>query len=112
MDHPTSSGLTPLTRDRAHASLIEILGDDEGRRTWNEICSRAQLEPDSPLELDELELLADELMDCQGAISIVGSSLAIRIRTYRMLEGVSRLGDFVDSGAMSNGDGYGHGAMA
>lgn len=94
-DAGAHNGLDGLTRARAVESLKDLLGEEEARRVWESMCRNLNVHPDGPLNLDEIEAIAEALMELGGPVSLVGNSLSIRVRTYRMLEGASRLQSFL-----------------
>lgn len=87
-----------LTRHRVLESLTALQGSLEGAQLlWAQCCERAQC-PLVPESFDQLDRIAQELSALQGPISLVGSSLAIRINTYRLLEKTRRLEAFLMDG--------------
>ena len=95
--------LEHLTRGRTIWSLEQLLGPEEASTAWASACRSAGFEPDQSLGLDDLEAVADALMAEDGTVALVGSSLAIRVRTYRMLEGASRLEAFLGPESTEDG---------
>lgn len=91
-----TDALNPLTRDPVIASLKSLVGEVEARRIWRDICRDVDADPNSEnLDFETLERIAERLTDKGGALSLVGSSLAIRIHTYRMLSSAQRLEAFL-----------------
>ncbi|MEM9554390.1 MAG: hypothetical protein AAGC60_09035 [Acidobacteriota bacterium] len=92
---PVDDELDRLTRRRAIHSLQRTLGEDAGRAAWSAACLDAGVDADRPLPLDALARVASRLANDSGPASLVGSSLAIRVRTYQMLTQARRLERFL-----------------
>ena len=105
MPEPLSSPVPPrpmldeLTTERARASLESCLGLTEGQRLWRNACADAGADANgNPKSHEELERIAEYLSGHGGPVALVGNSLAIRLRTYQMLERAGRLEKFLQNG--------------
>ncbi|MEL7061492.1 MAG: hypothetical protein AAGN46_15820 [Acidobacteriota bacterium] len=94
-DAPLEGRLDALTRGVALESLESLLGEVLGQEAWASACRRAYAPIDRPLSFKVLERVAEELARDEEAVALVGASLAVRVRTYRMLAASGRLGSFL-----------------
>jgi hypothetical protein len=76
-------------------SLISFLGRQEGERIWHRTHALLDLDLDASLDFAALEQIADELKTRLGSVALVGHSLSIQARTYRLLDSSGRLKDFL-----------------
>ena len=91
-----SNALESLTRKPTLDSLNALVGPEQAENLWQDACRQAGVSPDeSSLQLDQMDQIAQVLIAQGGAIALVGSSLSIRVRTYRMLHSAERLGSFI-----------------
>ena len=96
MEPPPGS---PLHREPTMASLNALFGEVEARRIWRDVCARADVDANSPaLDFDAMQSIAEILIARGGNLSLVGSSLSIRVHTYRMLSSAQRLEAFLEGG--------------
>lgn len=82
--------LAPPTEQDAITFLARALGADRAVATWVRTCQEAGVRSGG-LGLDELERAAQALARQEGAPGVIGSSLVIRLRTYRLLEKTRRI---------------------
>lgn len=77
--------LAPPTEQDAITFLARALGPDQAVTLWVQTCRGAGVRSGG-LGLDELERAAKALAALQGVAGVIGNSLVIRLRTYRLLE--------------------------
>ncbi len=79
-------GLEAVTRGSFLAALSRVLGTDEAKAKWIEACQVASLSPglEDPGP-EDLERVAKALVELGGLPSVVGSSMYVRLVTYRTL---------------------------
>lgn len=78
--------LTAVTRDSFLASVSRVLGPDVAQAKWSEACAAVALRPDLPdYAPEDLERVAKAFVEMGGLASVVGSSMYVRIVTYRTL---------------------------
>ena len=84
---PTIPGyaLSPPSEQDALGFLARALGPDRAAQLWVAICREAGV-PSGNLGVDELERAARVLAAQEGVAGVIGNSLVIRLRTYRLLE--------------------------
>lgn len=82
--------LAPPTEHDAMEFLARALGPDQAAALWVRTCRGAGV-PSSGMGLDELERAAQALAAQEGVAGVIGSSLLIRLRTYRLLERTRRM---------------------
>jgi hypothetical protein len=70
--------------------LARALGADRAVSLWVRTCREAGVRSGS-LGLDELERAAQALSKQEGVSGVIGNSLVIRLRTYRLLEKTRQL---------------------
>lgn len=79
-------GLAAPSRADALAALVRMFGEDEARTHWNEACEAMGIDPDrEPLDLDRLGDVARHLSEQPGLVRVVGATLWVRIRSYRVI---------------------------
>lgn len=83
-------GLAPPTEQDALGFLARALGPDQAAALWVRTCRDAGVRS-SGMSLDELERAAQALAAQEGVAGVIGSSLVIRLRTYRLLEKTRRM---------------------
>jgi hypothetical protein len=82
--------LAPPTEQDAMSFLARALGPDKAAAVWVRTCHAAGVRSVG-MGLDELERAAQVLAAQEGVAGVIGSSLVIRLRTYRLLEKTRRL---------------------
>jgi hypothetical protein len=76
--------LAPPTEQDALTFLARALGADRAASLWMRACREAGARAGA-LSRDELERVVQALAKEEGPAGVVGSSLDIRLRTYRLL---------------------------
>lgn len=76
--------LAPPTEQDALTFLARAVGADRAAGLWMRTCREAGARAGA-LSLDELERVVQALAAEEGPAGVVGSSLAIRLRSYRLL---------------------------
>ncbi|HEX2078985.1 MAG TPA: hypothetical protein VHG08_14780 [Longimicrobium sp.] len=76
--------LSPPTEQDALTFLARALGADRAATLWMRTCRETGVRAGA-LSLDELERVVQALAKEEGPAGVVGSSLAIRLRSYRLL---------------------------
>jgi hypothetical protein len=82
--------LAAPTEQDAIAFLARALGADRGVALWVRTCQEAGVRS-GQLSLDELERAAQALSVQEGVAGVIGNSMVIRLRTYRLLEKTRQL---------------------
>ena len=82
--------LAAPTEQDAITFLARALGADPAVSLWVRTCQDAGVRS-GKLTLDELERAAQALARREGVAGVIGNSLVIRLRTYRLLEKTRRL---------------------
>jgi hypothetical protein len=77
--------LAAPTEQDAVTFLARALGTDRAVQLWVRTCQDAGVRS-GKLSLDELERAALALSKHEGVAGVIGNSLVIRLRTYRLLE--------------------------
>jgi hypothetical protein len=77
-------GLAPPTQGDALASLARAVGPDRAADLWLRACAEAGV-PRSNLDVDDMMRVAERLAEQEGVVGVIGTSLAVRARTYRLL---------------------------
>lgn len=85
-DRPRIPGyeFTSPTEADAVAALIRVFGAEQGREAWRRACRAARV-PEGLVRAEDMPRLADTLIAEPGAVSAVGRSLQIRLRTHARL---------------------------
>ena len=88
---PTSApipgyGLAPPTAHDALAFLARGVVRAHGADEWLRACRRAGT-PSADLSVDEMMRVSERLAEQTGVVGIIGTSLMVRVRTYRLLAG-------------------------
>ncbi len=83
--------LAPPTEQDALGFLARALGPDGAAALWVRTCQAAGVRSGG-MGLDELERAAQALAAQEGVAGVIGNSLVIRLRTYRLLERARQLG--------------------
>jgi hypothetical protein len=80
-------GLAPPTEDDAVTMLARVLGVDGATRAWLRACRAAGVSRDGVHRLSPGELLrvGEALVKGEGAERAIGTSLAVRARTWLLL---------------------------
>ncbi|HEU0302595.1 MAG TPA: hypothetical protein VFR37_24255 [Longimicrobium sp.] len=76
--------LAPPTEQDALTFLARALGADRAASLWMRTCRGAGARAGA-LSMDELERVVQALATEEGPAGVVGSSLVIRLRSYRLL---------------------------
>lgn len=79
-------GLVPPTRHDALAFLARAVGPDRAAGVWMRACADAGA-PSSGLSVDEMMRVSERLAEQEGVVGVIGKSLVVRVRTYRLLAG-------------------------
>jgi hypothetical protein len=79
-------GLAPPTPGDALAFLARAVGPDRAAGEWLAACKRAGA-PSAGLSVDEMMRVSERLAEQEGVVGIIGQSLVVRVRTYRLLSG-------------------------
>ena len=87
-------GLTPPGPSDALAFLARAVGPDQAAAHWLRACARAGA-PRANLSVDEMMRVSEQLAGEEGVVGVIGQSLLVRVRTYRLL---------ADSAARAAGD--------
>lgn len=82
--------LAAPTEQDAITFLARALGPDRAVSLWVRTCQEAGVRS-GKLGLDELERAAQALAKQEGVAGVIGNSLVIRLRTYRLLEKTRQL---------------------
>ncbi|HYR09527.1 MAG TPA: hypothetical protein VEQ60_17265 [Longimicrobium sp.] len=82
--------LAAPTEQDAITFLARALGPDAAVSLWVRTCQEAGVRS-GRLTLDELERAAQALARQEGVAGVIGNSLVIRLRTYRLLERTRQL---------------------
>ncbi|WP_420129331.1 hypothetical protein [Longimicrobium sp.] len=82
--------LAAPTEQDAITFLARALGPDRAVSLWVRTCQEAGVRS-GKLGLDELERAAQALARQEGVAGVIGNSLVIRLRTYRLLEKTRQL---------------------
>jgi hypothetical protein len=95
MDTPTQNplpgyALAAPTEQDAITFLARALGPDRAVSLWVRTCQEAGVRS-GKLGVDELERAAQALLKHEGVAGVIGNSLVIRLRTYRLLEKTRQL---------------------
>ena len=77
--------LAAPTEQHAITFLARALGPDQAVSLWVRTCRGAGVRS-GRLSLDELERAAKALAALGGVAGVIGSSVMVRLRTYRLLE--------------------------
>jgi hypothetical protein len=80
-------GLGPPTQGDALASLARAVGPDRAAGVWLRACADAGA-PRTNLDVDEMMRVAERLAEQEGVVGVIGKSLVVRVRTYRLLAGM------------------------
>lgn len=76
--------LAAPTEQDALTFLARAIGADEAAGLWLRTCRAAGARAGA-MSMEELERVVQALAKEEGSAGVVGSSLAIRVRTYRLL---------------------------
>jgi hypothetical protein len=76
--------LSPPTEQDALGFLARALGPDHAASLWVRTCRDAGVRSGA-LGVDEMERAAVALAAHEGVAGVIGNSLVIRLRTYRLL---------------------------
>lgn len=79
-------GLTPPTAHDALAFLARAVGPDQAAGVWLRTCRQAGA-PSANLSVDEMMRVSEGLAEQEGVVGVIGKSLVVRVRTYRLLAG-------------------------
>jgi hypothetical protein len=82
--------LAAPTEQDAIAFLARAMGADRAVSLWVRTCQEAGVRS-GKLSLDELERAAQALSTQEGVAGVIGNSMVIRLRTYRLLEKTRQL---------------------
>lgn len=78
-------GLAPPSELDALTMLARVTGVDQAARVWIRARRDAGLRADGPLSPDDLLRVAEALMKGDGCEPAVGASLAVRVRSWILL---------------------------
>ncbi|HEX6041939.1 hypothetical protein [Longimicrobium sp.] len=76
--------LAPPTADDALAYLARAVGPDRAAGVWLRACAAVGA-PRATLSVDEMMRVSEHLAREQGVVGVIGQSLVVRVRTYRLL---------------------------
>jgi hypothetical protein len=79
-------GLAPPTHHDALAFLARAVGADRAASVWLRACADAGA-PRTGLGVDEMMRVSERLAEQEGVVGVIGTSLVVRVRTYRLLAG-------------------------
>jgi hypothetical protein len=85
-------GLAPPTPSDALAFLARAVGPDAAANEWLRACTAAHA-PSAGLSVDEMMRVSEELASREGVVGVIGKSLVVRVRTYRLLAGNATRGE-------------------
>lgn len=88
--HNAGYALAAPTEQDAVTFLARALGADRAVSLWVRTCQAAGVRS-GKLSLDELERAAQALAGQEGVAGVIGNSMVIRLRTYRLLEKTRQL---------------------
>jgi hypothetical protein len=77
--------LAPPTEDDALGMLARVLGPEGAASTWLRCCREAGVRRDGGMHPAELLRVGERLADEEGVPGVIGTSLAVRARTYLLL---------------------------
>lgn len=78
--------LIPPTRDDALAFLARAIGPDRAASTWVRAVAAAGVGlAGGDLSVDEMLKVAERLAAEPGVVGVIGTSLVVRLRTYRLM---------------------------
>jgi hypothetical protein len=84
--HAAEHGLVPPTRDDALAFLARAIGPDRAASTWVRAVAAAGVGTRGrELDVDEMLTVAERLAAEPGVVGVIGTSLVVRLRTYRLM---------------------------
>ena len=76
----------PPTRDDALAFLARAIGPDRAASTWVRAVAAVGVgSAGGELTVDEMLKVAERLAAEPGVVGVIGTSLAVRLRTYRLM---------------------------
>jgi hypothetical protein len=79
-------GLAPPTPGDVLAFLARAVGPDRAAGLWIRTCAEAGV-PSSGLSVDEMMRVSEKLAEQEGVVGVIGKSMVVRVRTYRLLAG-------------------------
>jgi hypothetical protein len=79
-------GLVLPNAHDALAFLARAVGPDDAAREWIRACAGAGA-PNADLSVDEMMRASEGLAGREGVVGVIGKSLVVRVRTYRLLAG-------------------------
>jgi hypothetical protein len=79
-------GLTLPTSHDALAFLARAVGADRAAGIWVRACADARCSHGN-LSVDEMMRVTERLAEQEGVVGVIGKSLLVRVRTYRLLSG-------------------------
>ena len=85
-------GLAPPTSDDALAYLARAVGPDRAAGVWLRACAAVGV-PRGGLDADQMMRVAEHLSREEGVVGVIGNSLVVRVRTYRLLAVAQRRGE-------------------
>jgi hypothetical protein len=80
--------LSPPTRHDALAFLARAVGPDRAAGVWMRACADAGV-PRGDLSPDEMMRVSETLARQEGVVGVIGKSLVVRVRTWRLLAGTA-----------------------
>jgi hypothetical protein len=78
--------LSPPSRHDALAFLARAVGPDRAAGLWMRACADARATR-GDLSVDEMMRVSEQLAQQEGVVGVIGKSLLVRVRTYRLLAG-------------------------
>jgi hypothetical protein len=81
--------LAPPSEQDLFASLTRLVGPDEARRVWDHARQLAGMAPGAALSMDQFDSALQQLRAAKGIASVAGSSILVRLRSYRTLSALS-----------------------
>ena len=80
-------GLAPPTPEDALAFLARGVGADRAAAVWMRACQDAGVPGRGALTVEQMMHVAERLGEHEGVVGVIGKSLVVRARTYRLLSG-------------------------
>lgn len=78
--------MAPVTKETFLASLSRVLGADDASTRWAQACKMVSVNEDlDEIAADDLLSIAKAFVEMGGLTSVVGSSMYVRLVTYRTL---------------------------
>jgi hypothetical protein len=81
--------LAPPGEQDLFASLARLVGPDEAHRAWDNARRQAGLAPGVALSMDQFDNALQQLRQSRGIAAVAGSSILVRLRSYRTLSALT-----------------------